>query len=141
MQLSKSFIFYIIVLFFLIKITPGQTFENISLVGRWAEGPCNAVSVSGNFIYKGSGSLIYILDISGEGDPLPVGEVLLPNIAKHIATFGNRLYLIDEDEILYVFDISNPTTLLETGSLPQGYLLLIWLHREIIYIWETVITV
>jgi len=119
-QLSKSFIFYIIVLFFLIKIAPGQTFENISLVGRWADGPCYAISASGNYVYKGSGSLVYILDTSGEGDPLQVGEVLLPNIAKHIAAFENRLYLTDDDEILYVFDISNPTTPLEIGSLPLG---------------------
>ena len=62
---------------FLIKIAEGQTSEIMSLVGRWAEGPCNAVSVSGNFIYKGSGSLIYILDISGEGVCSTGGEILL----------------------------------------------------------------
>jgi hypothetical protein len=38
--------------------------ENVSLIGRWANGPCHAVDVVGDIAYFGNGAYLEIVDWS-----------------------------------------------------------------------------
>lgn len=41
---------------------------NVRLVGRWANGPCEAVAVEGNIAYVGNGAYLEIVDFSDPGN-------------------------------------------------------------------------
>ncbi|MFQ6606886.1 MAG: hypothetical protein ACE5DP_04480 [Fidelibacterota bacterium] len=79
---------------------PQQTFQsvndsNTTLIGRWANGPCRAVDVSGNIAYFGNGGYLEIVDISDPANPNELGKVLIPSVAMGITISGNYAYVAD----------------------------------------------
>ena len=85
-----------------------QDSQNVSLVGRWANGPCTAVKVKGNYAYIGNGGYFSILNISNPTSIKLVSHILLPSIVKEIAVSGGYAYLADAYGGLRVIDVNNP---------------------------------
>ena len=48
--------------------------SNVTLIGRWANGPCYAVDVVGNYAYFGNGGYLEIADISDPSNPVEIGR-------------------------------------------------------------------
>ena len=98
--------------------TPSNTqtsFELLSMFG----GLIQAVSISGNFAYIGTGSILTILDISDPSHPVKVGKTeMLGGEVRDIAVAGNRAYVVvgHPSFQLLVVDVSNPAYPIVQGS-------------------------
>ncbi|MCF7805301.1 MAG: T9SS type A sorting domain-containing protein [Candidatus Marinimicrobia bacterium] len=85
--------------------------NNTTLIGRWANGPCNAVASRGDTVYLGNGAYLEIVDFTAQNNPVRLGKVLLPNIPINIIVIGDYAYVADGRGGLHIYDISNPIDL------------------------------
>lgn len=90
-----------------ITLVPQQTFDsvtdsNTTLIGRWANGPCQAVDVSGNIAYFGNGGYLEVVDISNPANPIELGKVLTPSVVYGVAVSGSYAYVADYIRAVYV---------------------------------------
>jgi len=77
--------------------------QNVELVGRWVNGLCEAVDVSGNTAYFGNGTCMEIVDFSDPADLVKLGKMLIPEIIEGIAVSGSYAYVADGDDGLVQF--------------------------------------
>ena len=89
--------------------------SNLSLIGRWPYGPCDAVCVKDDYAYIGNGSVMTILDISDPILPKKVGEIETPGIVKDIYVHNNYAYIANWREGIRVIDVSDPSEPVEVG--------------------------
>jgi len=54
--------------------------SNTTLVGRWADGPCYDVSVSGDIACYGNGAKLVVMNISDPEEVVELGTVILPSV-------------------------------------------------------------
>lgn len=94
--------------------------SGLTLLGRWAWGPSQAVASQGNYAYIGNGSLVQVLDVSEPAAPHIVGELLV-NYVTDIQVRDTLAFVCDGASLI-VLDISNPAapTLISGVDLP-GY--------------------
>ena len=85
------------------------------LVGRWPYGPTEAVAISGNYAYFGSGTVLQIANVSVQATPQLVGEVVLPGVVRGVAVSGGYAYVADSYSGLRVIDVSTPAAPVEVG--------------------------
>jgi len=90
-------------------------YHNVSLLGRWANGPSFATAAIGEVAYFADGAILRIIDYSVPGAPDPIGELTLPGPIFDIQIVGNYAYIANYDDGLRVVDISNPAEPVEVG--------------------------
>jgi hypothetical protein len=111
-----SLVFYLILIILSANpISFSQTNWNTELLGRWAEGTCDAVEVDENYIYVGNGSYIDVYEDSEE--PGFIARLETPGIIRDILRVGDYLYVADEEYGLRIFNVSNINNPSETGFL------------------------
>ncbi len=120
--LKSRFIYFFLFLDLLAFEAQGQTSQNTTLIGRWAEGPCFATAAVGNIVYFGNGGYLEIVDFTDPINPVELGKILTPSVVQDIAINGSYAYIADKFAGLRVIDISNPANLIEAGFLEIGYL-------------------
>jgi len=106
-------------------LIPQHTFRSLSdsnatLIGRWANGPCCAVDVSGNIAYFGNGGYLEVVDISDPANPIELGKVLTPSEVYGIAVSGSYAYVADGWKGLRIIDVSTPSSPVEVGFFDTG---------------------
>ncbi len=82
--------------------------KNISLLGRWAEGECDAVDVKDNIICFGNGGYLMIGDITDPENPVILSKILLPGTVKDIILSGNYVYTANAGGGFNIVDIFTP---------------------------------
>ena len=102
-----------------------QTFDsvtdsNTTLIGRWANGICQAVDVSGNIAYFGNGGYLEVVDISVPANPIELGKVLIPSAVSGVAVSGNYAYVANGAGSLRIIDVSTPSSPVEVGFFDTG---------------------
>jgi len=109
--MNRTFINIIISVFFLFTYSLpvcAQNNLNTSLIGRWANGPCYAADVQGNYLYFGNGASLEIADIFDFSNPVRLGKILLPGLVKNIKVDEKYAYVTGTDFGLHIIDISDP---------------------------------
>lgn len=104
---------------------PQQTFQsvtesNTTLIGRWANGSCQAVDVSGNIAYFSNGGYLEVVDISDPANPIELGKVLTPAVVNGVAVSGSYAYVADGGGGLRIIDVSTPSSPFEVGFFDTG---------------------
>ena len=109
-----------------------QTNWNTELLGRWAEGTCDAIEVDDNYIYVGNGSYIDVYE--DQEEPVFIARLETPGIIRDILRVGDYLYVADEEYGLRIFNVSDINNPFETGFLllPSDTQKLLF-HNNIIY--------
>ncbi len=79
----------------------------LTVLGRWAWGPCNAVDADSNFAYIGNGPTFHVLGISEGTSPKIIGEYLTDGYVYDIELKG-ALAFVCIGRGLLVLDIANP---------------------------------
>ncbi|NIR47638.1 T9SS type A sorting domain-containing protein [candidate division KSB1 bacterium] len=87
-----------------------QTNENITLVGRWPDGPCNTAIAVENIAYTGNGGAIDVLDVFEPDRPAKIGRVVTPGVVNDIFVTGNYLYIANGKAGLRIVDIRVPAS-------------------------------
>jgi len=96
--------------------------ENVELVGRWGDGPCQAVAVSESIAYFGNGGYLEIVDFSVPESPVELARFLLPADIQNIFISENYAFIANARGGLHVIDISNPLTIQELDYfITNGY--------------------
>ncbi|MCF7805302.1 MAG: T9SS type A sorting domain-containing protein [Candidatus Marinimicrobia bacterium] len=90
--------------------------SNTTLIGRWAGGPCMAVSNRGNTAYYGNGGYLEIVDFSDPINPINIGRVAMPSIIQGIKLVGNYAYIANGDFGVRVINISDPSNPFEESA-------------------------
>lgn len=103
------------VLFFTQHLKAQQ--QNTTLLGRWAEGPCYTIDVSGKIACYGNGGYLEVTDISNPLNPVELSKVVLPSFVSDVKISGNYVYVADEWGGFRVVDISDPANAVEAGFL------------------------
>ena len=80
------------------------------IVGRWPNGICNSVDVSGQTVFMANGSSVQIYSISVITSPVKLGEVLFPGVVKKIKYFSNHLYVVTTIGF-YIVDLNSGANL------------------------------
>jgi len=114
---KKAFLFN--TLFLLIIISSNiytQEKDNINLIGKWEEGPCEAVGVEGNIAYFANGVIFEIVDFSNPENPVEMGKLVLPDLISDIVISGNYAFVADGNAGLRIIDISDPSAPKEQGA-------------------------
>ncbi|MEJ2627839.1 MAG: hypothetical protein P8078_04720, partial [bacterium] len=86
---------------------------NTEIAGRWAYGPCKALTTNGTYAYCSNGGYLDIVDVSGV--PSSTGKVALPEPLYNVVVSGNYAYVADGQSGLRIIDISTPATPFEVG--------------------------
>ena len=80
----------------------------LTVLGRWAWGPCLAVDTDSSFAFIGNGPTFQVLDISNPSKPEIVGEYLTEGYIYDIK-IKNSVAFVCIGNGLLIIDISNPT--------------------------------
>lgn len=91
----------------------------LSLLGRWAWGPCYAVDTKDNYAYIGNGCTFQILDISYPINPQITGEYITPSIVVDIHIRDQYAYVTNPGRFM-VFDISDVYNPAKIGEVYLG---------------------
>lgn len=108
------------------KVTQGDSIDNhATLVGRWADGPCYAVTGVDHIAYFGNGGYLEIVNIIDPANPVMLSKVLMSSVVRDIVISGSYAYVVEYNDGLQIFDISNPASptkmgLINTGATSQG---------------------
>jgi len=88
---------------------------NLSLAGRWAEGPTYVGDVQDEIAYFNEGGYFRIVDFSDPANPNELGRMLLPAIPEDIEVNGQHAYIagVDGLRVVSVSESGDPT---EAGS-------------------------
>jgi len=89
---------------------------NTTLIGRWAEGTCNAVDFKGDTACFNNGSYLILAEIKDPSNPTELGRILLPNMIEDIVVKDNYAYVTNREAGLRILDISDPANII-----PKGY--------------------
>ena len=79
----------------------------LTVLGRWAWGPCQAVDVEGNYAYIGNGPTFQVLDISNAASPKIVGEYLTDGYVYDIKLSGSLAFVVIGKGLL-ILNLSDP---------------------------------
>ncbi|MCP4725390.1 MAG: T9SS type A sorting domain-containing protein [bacterium] len=100
-----------------LKSTGAQYSENISLAGRWAEGPCQAVDIEGNILCFGNGGMIEIADITDPANPAILSNILINGEIRDIDISGNYIFAgRGSGGGMVIVDITSPESPVIVGS-------------------------
>jgi len=86
---------------------PQHAGENITLVGRWANGPCRAVAVRDNVAFFNNGGYFEIVDFTDPAQPVELSKTLLPSFLNDITLHGNLAFLVADVGAFGIFDITD----------------------------------
>jgi len=95
--------------------TTNSSDSNTTLIGRWANGHCFAVDVSGTIAYFGNGGYLEVVDISDLSNPVELGKILTPSIVRGVVISGSYVYVIAGEDGLRIIDVSTPSSPQEVG--------------------------
>ncbi len=79
-------------------------------------GRCNAVAVSGRYVYLGCGATLEVWDAAVPAAPIRVGAVRLPGIIENLVTADNWVYAASGAAGVQIVDASSPTQLLHRAT-------------------------
>ena len=111
---------FVICLFAVTAIFTQVYGQNTTLIGRWANGPCYAVDVSGNIAYSGNGAYLEVVDISDPSNPVELGKIVTPSVVGGVAVSGSYAYVANGNAGLRIIDISSPSSPQEVGFFDTG---------------------
>lgn len=80
----------------------------LTVLGRWAWGPCLAVDTDSNFAFIGNGPTFHVLDISITTNPEIIGEYLTEGLIYDIEVKDNVAFVCI-GRGLYILDIADPS--------------------------------
>ena len=89
--------------------------SNVTLIGRWAHGPCYCAAAEGSTAYFGSGGYLEIVDFSEPANPTELARMLTPSVVEDFAANAGFGYLANGSAGLRVIDMSDPANLVEVG--------------------------
>ncbi|MCH7770056.1 MAG: T9SS type A sorting domain-containing protein [Bacteroidetes bacterium] len=90
------------------KNNPSNSDSVLTVLGRWAWGPCQAVDTDSNFAYIGNGPTFHVLDISDPSSPEIVGEYLTDGYVYDIEV-KDSVAFVSIGRGLLIIDISKPS--------------------------------
>jgi hypothetical protein len=92
---------------FFLKILSQQC-ENVTVLGRWPDGPCETIALNEDIVVIGNGSSIKILDASDPDSLIQLSQLDCTGFVWDIYLFGDTAFIGTDYGILTV-DISEPT--------------------------------
>jgi hypothetical protein len=100
-----------------------------TLIGQMnTPGICMDAALSGNTLCLASGyPALITLNVADPANPVQLGSLIIPNSpnVEKVEAIGNRAYLMDINDGVFVVDISNPASPMLIGSLltskPSGF--------------------
>ncbi|MEK7263399.1 MAG: T9SS type A sorting domain-containing protein, partial [Bacteroidota bacterium] len=78
------------------QVSPSTTQNNdsvLTVLGRWAWGPCVGIAARGNYIYIGNGALFQVLDVSNPYVPVISGEYLTEGMVEDVRLKDSLAYV------------------------------------------------
>jgi hypothetical protein len=86
--------------------------SNITILGVWANGPCEEVFVDSNYAFIQNGAALNIVDITNTENPQMVGQLITEGTINEIYVEGTFAYLANYSRgwigNFQIIDISNP---------------------------------
>ncbi|MGH2566885.1 MAG: LVIVD repeat-containing protein, partial [Bacteroidota bacterium] len=79
----------------------------LSVVGRWAWGPGEAVDVWGDYAFIGNGAILQVLNVSNPSAPSIESELLLDFLIRDIRVRDSILFVVSGG--LVIVDVSDPS--------------------------------
>ncbi|RMD91624.1 MAG: T9SS C-terminal target domain-containing protein [Calditrichaeota bacterium] len=93
-----------------------QISQNVTLIGRWPDGPCEAVAVNGTYAYIGKGGSLDIVDVSIPENPKRTGNLITPGFVADLAVQGDLVFIANRNRGLRITNVSDPTAPVEKGA-------------------------
>ena len=111
-----------------------QTGDPITLVGRWAEGPCYSAILDNEVAIMNNGCYMVLVDVSDPAAPVELSRVLTPSFIYGFTVHDDYVYIANEDNGLRIVDISDPANPIETGYVEiGGFYGKVWYHEGYIF--------
>jgi len=84
----------------------GQPSYDVNPLGQWAHGFCYGIAFKGNISYHGSGAYLVISDVTSPVAPVEVDKMIFPTLVRSVQILDDMLFVADENEGLFIYDIS-----------------------------------
>lgn len=111
--------------------------SNITLIGRWANGPCNASYVIDTLAFVGQGCCLDVVNMADSENPVLVNRLMFQNKVTDIDIEDNTAYLAIVDSGVAIVDITEVTApQIVGGFLTEGYINKIDIRDSIVFIAE-----
>lgn len=93
--------------------------HNVSLLGRWAEGPCLALEATGGIAFFGNGAILEIVDFSNPNGTVLLSSVPVPGPIQGVSVAGGLACVANGQNGLRVIDVSDPAQAFQSGVYPS----------------------
>ena len=112
------------------SFTPNTVAAAGSIGGR-----CNAVAVSGRYVYLGCGSTLETWDALSPAAPVRTGMIRLPGIIENLAASNNWVFAATGSAGVQIVDASAPTQLIHRATFDTtGYARRLTLAGDLLYV-------
>lgn len=91
----------------------------LTVLGRWAWGPCEAADAKGNYAYIGNGQTFQVLDVTNPSSPVIIAEYITNGEITNIKVRYNYVFVCNSAGLL-IFDVSNPSQLQKISEVGFG---------------------
>lgn len=118
MRLPNLFLAVLFSLTFSTFTVSAGSSQDVSLMGRWAEGPCLALEAVDGIAYLGNGAFLEIVDYNPPNGRVLRSRVLLPGPVRGVSVAGGLACVANGTDGLRVIDVSDPDLAFEVGVFP-----------------------
>lgn len=108
-----------VVLYWLVISCPMRAGIDCSLVGRWADGNCFTVDLSGNIAYFGYGDSFEIVDFSDLSNPAKISQTLVAGSVSKIKLREGILFILVQNCGLELYDVTQSENPIFLASVPM----------------------
>ena len=115
-----------IIMICFICIIPENLFpqsNNVTLISRWANGPCKAIAIHGNLAYFGNGGYLEIIDFTNPNKPKEIGKVVMPSLVEGISIMDNYAYVANGREGFYIVNHIGGAEIEDVSANPKSFVI------------------
>ena len=96
--------------------TNGES-DQMSLIGRWAEGACQSTVAMGDYLIFHHGGFLEIVDYSDPASPVLISQLVTPTYPVLMSLADDVLVVSDAFNTLTIIDLADPAAPVVAGSL------------------------
>jgi len=108
-----------IIIVLLLGISPVSA-TDLTLLGRWSNGPCVTVAQLDDLIVAGNGTAVELLRLGATGSVTAIGKIILPHLVEHVAVIDTLVLASCGEGGLQVISVADPATPILLGAWTAG---------------------
>ena len=104
----------------LLFITTTAVASDLSVLGRWSNGPCQTLVQFEDLVVAGNGASVELLHLDVDGTAVALGKIVMPDIVEHVALADTLVLASCGASGLQIISVADPAAPRLIGSWNEG---------------------